>query len=521
MKLKLLTLPALLAAAALSVPVALAKTPQDTLVIGKSADPQNLDPAVTMDNNDWTVTYPAYQRLVRYKVVDGKSSSELEGDLALGWTASADGLNWEFKLKPGQRFADGSPVDAAAVKFSFDRLLALKKGPSEPIPEGTQITVVDPATVRFTLKSSFAPFLSVLAINGGAIVNPKVMQHEKNGDKAQGWLAANTMGSGAYQLTSWQKGQSLVLDKSPQVNGAAPAFNKFIVKIVPEASARRLQLQAGDLDIAEHLPTDQVEGLKKQNGAQGVVVGEYPSLSVTYLYLNNKKAPLDKPEVRRAIVSAIDVGGIIDGILSGKAKAMNGPIPEGMWGHDAQLKPAAYAPAAAKEALAKAGVRNLKLTFSLSERDPAWNPIALATQANLAAIGVDIKLESMANATYRERFGKGDFDIAIGNWAPDFSDPYMFMNYWFQSDKQGAAGNRSFYGNPQVDALLTQAANSTSQPERLKLYQEAQRIVVGDAAYVYLFQKNIQIAQRANLKGLQFNPMLEQIYNVQTMSKSN
>lgn len=521
MKLKTLTLPALLAATQLAGPGAMAKTAQDTFVIGKSADPQNLDPAVTMDNNDWTATYPAYQRLLRYKVIDGKSSSELEGDLAQGWTTSADGLTWDFKLKPGQRFADGSPVDAAAVKFSFERLFALKKGPSEPFPASTAVTVVDPSTVRFKLKSTFAPFLSVLAISGASVVNPKVMQHEKNGDKAQGWLAANTMGSGAFQLTSWQKGQSLVMDRSAQPNGPVPAFSKVIIKIVPEASARRLQLQAGDLDIAEGLPIDQLEGLKAQKGSQGVVVGEYPSLRVTYLYLNNKKPPLDKPEVRRAIVSAIDVGGIIDGIMVGKAKALNGPIPEGMWGHDPKIKPAAYAPDAAKAALAKAGLGKLNLTFSLSENDPAWNPIALATQANLAAIGVNVKLESMANATYRERVGKGDYDIGIGNWSPDFADPYMFMNYWFETAKQGAAGNRSFYGNPKVDALLAKAASATALPERTRLYQEAQQIAVDDAAYVYLFQRNTQIATRSNLKGLQFNPMLEQIYNVHSMSKSD
>lgn len=521
MKSRFFTLSAVAVMAALIGPPALAKTAKDVLVIGKSADPQNLDPAVTMDNNDWTVTYPAYQRLVRYKNDGPKGSGVLEGDLAQSWTTSPDGMTWDFKLKPGARFADGSPVDANAVKFSFDRLLALKKGPSEPFPAETQVSAVDASTVRFKLKTSFAPFLSILAIDGASVVNPKVMQYEQNGDKAQGWLASHTMGSGAFQLTSWQKGQSIVMDRSAHLNGEAPAFNKVIIKFVPEASARRLQLQGGDIDIAEDLPPDQLEGLKAQGGRQGVVVGDYPSLRVTYLYLNNKKAPLDKPDVRRAIVAAVDVRAIIDGILSGKAKAMNGPIPEGMWGHDTTAKPAAFAPAEAKALLTKAGLRDTKLTFLLSDKDPSWNPIALATQANLADVGIKVNLESIANATFRERVGKGDFDIAIGNWSPDFADPYMFMNYWFETGKQGAAGNRSFYSNPKVDALLVSAANATALPERTRLYQEAQKIVVGDAAYVYLFQKNTQIAMRSSVKGLSFNPMLEQIYNVNTMSKSD
>ena len=99
---------AAIALAATTSPIALAATTKDVLVIGKSADPQTLDPAVTMDNNDWTITYPAYQRLVRYKTENGKGSTSVEGELATGWTVSPDNLTWDFKLKPGNSFADGT-----------------------------------------------------------------------------------------------------------------------------------------------------------------------------------------------------------------------------------------------------------------------------------------------------------------------------------------------------------------------------------------------------------------------------
>ena len=245
---------AAIALAATTSPIALAATTKDVLVIGKSADPQTLDPAVTMDNNDWTITYPAYQRLVRYKTENGKGSTSVEGELATGWTVSPDNLTWDFKLKPGNSFADGTPVDAAAVKFSFERLFALKQGPSEAFPEGTVVTATDPMTVRFQLKTPFAPFLYTLANDGAAIVDPKVMEHQTGTDQAQGWLSGHTAGSGPYQLTSWEKGQSIVLEPNPKYAGPKPAFSKVIVKFVAEASARRLQLEQGDLDIAESLP---------------------------------------------------------------------------------------------------------------------------------------------------------------------------------------------------------------------------------------------------------------------------
>src|SRR5690606_279015 len=109
---------------------------------GKAADPQTLDPAVTIDNNDWTVTYPAYQRLMRYKQVDGKGSTEVEGDLAESWTVSPDNLTWTFKLRPNQKFADGTQVDAEAVKYSFERLLRLKQGPSEAFPSTLKVSAI-------------------------------------------------------------------------------------------------------------------------------------------------------------------------------------------------------------------------------------------------------------------------------------------------------------------------------------------------------------------------------------------
>ena len=124
-----------------------------------------------------------------------------------------------------------------------------------------------------------------------------------------------------------------------------------------------------------------------------------------------------------------------------------------------------------------------------------------------------------ANATMRDRVGKGDYDIAIGNWSPDFADPYMFMNYWFESDKKGLPGNRSFYENGEVDKLLRSALATTDQVARTNDYQQAQTIVIDEAAYVYLFQKNYQLAMNKDVKGFVFNPMLEQVFNISTMSK--
>ncbi|WP_018152913.1 ABC transporter substrate-binding protein [Leeia oryzae] len=490
---------------------ALAATPAGTLVIGKAADPQTLDPAITIDNNDWTVTYPAYQRLIRYKVVGGKGTTQVEGDLASGWTSSADGLTWEFKLKKGQKFDDGSAVTADAVKYSFERMLKAGQGPSEAFPSDMKVDVSSPDTVKFTLTKPYSPFLYTLANNGASIVNPAVV--EKQGTA---YLAKATAGSGPFRLVSWQKGQSLILEPNPYYAGTKPSLKQVVVKIIGDASSRRLQLENGDLDVAEDLPEDQLASISKK---PGVTVAAFPSLRVTYLYLNNKKGPMSDVNMRRAISYATDYSGIIKGVLKGNAKQMRGAIPEGMWGFDPKAMQYSLNLAKAKQLIDGSTGKGATLNFVYSSKDPNWEPIAISTQATLGALGVKVKLENLANATMRERVGKGDYDIAIGNWSPDFADPYMFMNYWFDSEKEGLPGNRSYYNNPTVDKLVRQAASLTDQKERTKLYQQAQKIVINEAGYVYLFQKNYQVGLRANVKGFAFNPMLESVFNIDTMVK--
>lgn len=500
---------------ATTFPVAHAAVPKDMLVIGKAADPQTLDPAVTIDNNDWTVTYPSYQRLVQYKTDGDKGSTDVEGDLASGWKASDDQKEWTFTLKDNAKFADGTPVTAEAVKLSFERLLKIGQGPAEAFPKDLKIDAPDEHTVKFTLSQPFAPFLYTLANDGASIINPAVLK-EHAADDARGFLAQNTAGSGPFMLKSWQKGQQLVLVPNPHYPGNKPNFKRVSVKIIGESASRRLQLSRGDIDIADALPVDQLNALKQENK---VNVAEYPSLRVTYLYLNNSKAPLNQADLRRAISWSTDYQGMVNGILSGNGKQMRGPIPEGMWGYDATAMQYNHDETKAKAEWDKVTNKPTSLTFLYSDNDPNWEPIALATQSSLNKLGINVKLEKLANATMRDRVGKGDYDIAIGNWSPDFADPYMFMNYWFESDKKGLPGNRSFYENSEVDKLLRNALATTDQTQRTRNYQQAQKIVIDDAAYVYLFQKNYQLAMNKEVKGFVFNPMLEQVFNINTMSK--
>ncbi len=498
---------------AMAVPLPAAAADDAVLVIGKSGDPDNIDPAVTVTNNSWTASYPAYERLVRF---DG-GSTDIAPEVATSWTNSPDMKTWTFTLGDGHTFADGKPVDAEAVKFSFDRMIKIAKGPFGSFEAIEAVDVVDPKTVKFTLKEPFAPFLSTLATSGGSIVNPAVMDKASGDDLAQGYLADHTMGSGPYQVKSWEKGQRLLMEPNPHWTGSKLALKEIDIKIIKEASARRLQLERGDVDIAEDIPIDQLNALK---GKEGIKVVDEPSLYVTYLYLNNEKPPLDNVKVRQALSYAIDYKGIIDGIMLGQAEQMRGPIPKGLWGHDDNAMQYSYDPAKAKDLLKEAGVSDLSLNYLYAKTDPAWEQIGLVLQQNLADIGVKVKLQDFAYPTMRDKLNTGDFDIAAGNWSPDYGDPYMFMNFWFDSNLKGLPGDRAFYSNPKVDELIRKAASETDQKQRETLYQEAQKIVVEEAPYILLFQRNYQFAMRDDVKGYVYNPMLVQIFNFADMSKA-
>jgi peptide/nickel transport system substrate-binding protein len=482
----------------------------DTLIVGMSADLDYLDPAKTMDNAQWKITYPCYQRLVEY---NGAKTDVVPG-LAKSWKVSADQKIYTFTLNPGNKFADGTEVTAAAVKYSFDRMMKLAAGPDANFDQLSKVNVISTYVVEFVQKAVSPQFLYTLAGNYGGIVNPAA---EAKG--ADTYLASHTMGSGAYQLTEWVKGQYIKLGLNPNYKGATPALKTVIFKIVGDVTAQRLQLSKGEIDIAEGIPTDQ---LKDVAATSGITLVNKPSLTVDYMYINNSKGKevLKNAAVRQAISYAIDYDGLIKVAAAGYGTQMRGPIPTGMWGQNTHAYQYKYNPGRAKSLLAHAGVKNLSLDLMYSARRPWWAVEAQFIQASAAKAGIQINLKLTDYATSRQLMFAGNFDLALGLWSPDYADPFMFMNLWFDSANFGASGNRSFYNNPVVDDLLKKAVATTNQAKRTVLYRQAQAIVIKDAAYVYMYQKNFLLPMSSSVKGYVFNPMLEQIYNLSGMSKA-
>ncbi len=484
----------------------------ETLVVGVSSDIHTLDPSVSSDNYDWRQIYPCYDRLVAYKA----GSTEVEPSAAESWSVNEDGTIWTFSIRRGIAFDDGTPLDAGAVKFAFERTLQIGRGPADNIGAIDSVEVLDDYTVQITLKNAFGPFIQTLATDAASIMNPNIMKHEKDGDLAQGWLAENTDGSGPFRLAEWTRGQRAVLEAKPDYWGGPAQIKQAVIRFMSESADRRMALERGDIDIAENILIDQLPALEEN---PDVEVNKYPSQLVEYVYINNRKPGLDDPRVRQALCFAVDYDGIIHYVLQGQGVQMRGPVPEGMWGHKKDLFQHKRDVSKAKALLKEAGQEDLELTLIYSERRSSWEQIATILQANFADAGITLNLELMANPTLRDQVDKGNFELCLGAWSPDYADPSMFMNFWFDSDNWGLPGNRSFYKNERVDQLIRKSVTLSDQEKRVELYNRAQEIIMDEAPYIFLYQVKTIVPMRKNVKGYVYNPMLESMYNFQDIWK--
>ena len=494
--------------------------PRHTLHIGRRTDPETLDPALSSDPEDWGIIYPCYQHLMRYGREHGKLSGRLEGDLAEHWAGSAEGTVWTFQLRPGQAFDDGSPVDAAAVQRTFERLLRLHREPSLPFPREMRVEAVAPLVVRFVLAKPWPAFLEALAGNGAGIINPRVMAQDPPGPEGRSFMDKHSAGSGAFRLVTWERGRALVLKPNPHYGGAVkPVLQEVRMEIVHDVRGMRLLLESGALDIAEGLPAREVELLGHK---PLLTMLEAPSFKVTYLCLNHRRSPLDQVAVRQALSWAVDYTGIVRNLEGGHAHQMRGIIPEGMVGHDPEVQQYGTDLEQARGLLATlhrpAGLLHLDLLYS--DQEPDAEAIAGSVMTSLAPLGVVVHLVEMAHASMRARVDRGDYELALSTWVPERADPGDILDAWLDSRNQGRMGNRAFYANVDMDRLLWEASTSSNPAERLDRYRQAQRLAVRDAVYIYLFQSRFRIGMRKAVQGFVFNPMLETTYNLEEMHKA-
>ena len=242
------------------------------LILASGQDIPNFDPHVTTGYTPVFMMRNVYDSLVR---IEGNPPKPVP-HLAQSWTVSPDGMEYVFKLNPKAKFHDGTPVDADAVKYNFDRILRLKKGNSwmvSGVLGPDSVKVVDKETVKITLTKPFVAFLQVLVWQW--IASPKAIEANKGSDDAQGWLRANIAGSGAFRLKRAEAGSLYELERVADAwNPGAGNLSGAIMRIVRETSSQRLMVQRGEAHVALDLTTEDIDALKgiREEG-DDVVIG--------------------------------------------------------------------------------------------------------------------------------------------------------------------------------------------------------------------------------------------------------
>ncbi|MGE5507854.1 MAG: ABC transporter substrate-binding protein [Chitinophagales bacterium] len=491
----------------MGVPAFAAKT-GGTLVYGRGGDSKSLDPANVTDGESLKVTRQIFDGLVQFSAQD----TSVKPALATSWETSKDGLIWTFHLRKGVKFHDGTPFNAEAVKFNFDRW-RLKdnpyhKGGSFDYWESMfggfpgvvkDVKVVDDATVQFTLARPQAPFLANLAMQSFAIASPEAVK--KHIDD----LGNHPVGTGPFKFVRWDHGDKVTLEANKEYWGGRPYLDRLIYRSIPDNSARLMELQAGNIDIMDGMNPDDVKLVKADKNLQLVL---RPSFNVGYLAMNFDKKPFDNLKVRLAIQKAINKQAIVDAFFAGLAKPAKNPMPTSLWGYNDTIKDYGYDPAGAKKLLAEAGFPNgFETTLWAMPVPRPYMPqpqkIAEAIQADLAKIGVKAKIVSYDWATYLDKTMNGEHDMALLGWTGDNGDPDNFLYVLLDKDSavKPGANNISFYRSDALHDVLIKAQVSSDQKERIALYKKAQVIIHNDAPMVTLVHSTPPIGLKKLVQG--------------------
>lgn len=466
---------------------AVSQTPPGVLIVGQIAEPKSLDPAAVTAVNDFRILVNLYEGLLMY----APGTLEVAPALATAWEVSEDGTEYTFSLRDGVTFHDGTPFNAEAVKFNFDRMLNEDHPYHDtgPFPlafffSAVQATeVIDDLTVKFTLEAPYAPFLSNLAYPTGLMVSPAAV--EASGAD----FGRNPVGTGPFKFAEWRSNEAVVIEKNPDYWGEPAGTDAVVFRPITDANTRVAEMLAGGIDMMVEVPPTALSEF--QGEAFRVVEQAGPHL--WFLILNAKEGPFADKLVRQAANYAINKEAIVNDVLEGTADVAAGPIPPAFaWAYDESLDPYPYDPEKAKALLAEAGVaEGTEVVFYVTEGgsgmlDPV--PMGTAIQADLNAVGFDVKIETYEWNTFLGEVNpglEGKADMAEMAWMTNDPDTLPFLA--LRTEAWPDAGfNSGYYSNPEVDALLEQARVATSQDDRAELYREMQRIVHDDAPWVFV-----------------------------------
>jgi peptide/nickel transport system substrate-binding protein len=466
-----------------------------------------LDPHVKYDGSTTVFSLNMYDNLLRYQ----GNPPEIVPWLAETYESIDAGRTWVFHLRRGVTFHDGSELTAEAVRFSFARVLTLGKAPAGALKRMgltvEQIQVRDPYTVEFTLAQPFGPFLAAIPVV--AIVNPGVIKaHEQNGDWAEPWLAQNEAGSGAYRLVKVDSATGFTMERFPAFwrGWQEKYLDEVEIRVIREQASRVLALMKGDVHMIEtSLGADVLEKLEKH---PRVKVIPAPSMRFFAIRMHNQREPFTDPNVRKAFSYAFNYETFIRDIMKGRVVRNPVPMPRQLWGYPTDVPGYEFDLDKAKDCLRQASVKITRPIeiHALATAEPTLQA-ALLLQSDLGKLGIELRIVKGLFPTLvaASKTLETTPDMWIHWIVPQLVDPENWIGEMYDSSSKGTWKAASWYNNPQVDALLGQARSVMAQAERAPLYAEACRLIVADAADIWVYDQIEHVPLAKTVQGFTFS----------------
>lgn len=430
-----------------------------------------------------------------------------------------DPTRLRFQLREGVTFHDGTPFNAEAVKFTWDRALfsdppGLWKGLAGPI---AAVEVVDEYTVDIVSEVPYGPLLLTASMIYTGVVSPAAV--EKYGEA----YGRNPVGTGPFRFVEWQTNDHITLEANEDYWRGRPALDRVVFRVIPEDGARMLSLRAGEVDMVLNPPPSELASFESD---PAFVVSMADSVQVFYLGFNLDKPPVDDLLVRKAIAHALDIPLIVESVLEGGATVATSVISPGVFGHiDMELDERyPYDVARAQELLEQAG-----WTDSNGDgiREKNGEPLVLKV---LPASGRYLKDREVAEVTQEFLRQVGiQADLEIFEWGTTFSlsqeDPlqyhmvsfawlttttdadYTLFSNFHSEELPPESWNKYRYSNPEVDTWLEQARGSIDEEERLELYTQVQQQLAEDLPSIPVYNTNELAVHSASVEGFQTHPV--------------
>ena len=427
--------------------------------------------------------------------------------LAESYEPGKDGLTYTVKLKKGIKFHDGTDFNAEAVKVNFDRVI----NPDNKLKRYAlykniaKVDVVDPSTVRFTLKEPFSPFINSLAHPSGVIISPAALR--KYGKD----IARNPVGTGPFKFVEWNQSDYLKVEKFPGYwRKGYPKVDTITFRPVVDNNSRAAMMQTGEAHFTFPVPYEQAEVLKTK---PNLVLVAAPSIVHRYLSMNTLQKPFDNVKVRQAINYAINKDALAKVAFSGYAIPAEGVLPKGVE-YAVKLGPWPYDPAKARALLKEAGYPNgFETSLWSAYNHTTAQKVIQFVQQQLAQVGIKASVQALEAGQRVEKVESAQdpatapVRIYYVGWSSSTGEADWAIRPLLASESfPPKMFNTAYYKNDAVDADIAKALKTTDSAEKTRLYTDAQQRIWKDAPWAFLVTEKLLSAHSKNLSGFYVMP---------------